>query len=151
MGKRFENFEAVCAEYALSPDQFKVHPQWDADVRWLAYAHRIHIIAEAHNDGWKADMSDIEQLKYYPVFAILPDKDKPGGFGLMYTGTAFVQTHLTSGNLCFFKDSVTAACRAAAASTAACARASVPAFTLRIVKRPYMPARPSGNCTKIWC
>lgn len=60
---------------------------------------KLSIIAQALNEGWKADYSDKSQYKYYPWF------EHKTGFGLSYANSHYDGSYSTVGSRLCFKTS----------------------------------------------
>ena len=95
---KIKTFEAACKKLKIDPEKclpdVKGMPEHHQDST-IAYA-KLVIIAEALNDGWKPDWSNMEEWKYYPWF------DMSSGSGLSFLGFADLYSlSFVGSRLCF--------------------------------------------------
>ncbi len=77
------SYEAACEALRLSPENLPSVGKLPARHRKRIVAdYKLTIIAEALQNGWRADYTNYDQYKYYPWFKVKADKKKPSGFGL---------------------------------------------------------------------
>lgn len=90
---RIKSFHDACKETGVDINAFETaHNALPGDV--VAYM-KLRLIAEALNEGWKADWLDENQRKYYPWF------DTSNG-GFQFHGVdAYYQYSAVSSRLCF--------------------------------------------------
>ena len=78
--EKIKSFEDACAALNLNPEtilpDFSVFPE--PHQKAMSAHAKLVIIAEALNEGWKADWSDSDQWKYYPWFDM--EASASGGF-----------------------------------------------------------------------
>ena len=59
--------------------------QWPERLqKHLIATYKLDTILEVNNDGWKANIADTNQYKYYPWFLVEPDESRPSGFAMAY-------------------------------------------------------------------
>jgi len=92
MEQYLSNFEEACAKLG-KPTQLPDVSAWPERLQnHLIALYKLDTILEVNNDGWKANMADTDEYKYYPWFDINPDDQQPSGFGLSYNGYGYVNS-----------------------------------------------------------
>jgi hypothetical protein len=95
--KQIKTFEQACKKLGLDPktaipDMSAAQPKHHAA---LIATAKLHIIAEALNDGWIPDWSNYSEYKYFPYFEM-------GGFRFDVSALWFVGAHSSGGSrLCY--------------------------------------------------
>jgi hypothetical protein len=71
--------------------------------KFILANYKLAIIAEAINEGKKADWSNYDEWKYYPWFEIKTDKQNPSGVGFSGSHYAIWITHTAVGSRLSFR------------------------------------------------
>lgn len=105
MKSAIKTFESACKKLGLDPkkvlpDASRMPGQHQEAIVAMA---KLFIIAEALNDGWKADWSDSSQWKYTPWFRVT--KSRGSASGLAYYGYAIWDSYSSVGSRLCFKSS----------------------------------------------
>ena len=83
--KKIKTFKNACKALKIDstavPD-FSMIPK--VHRKALESHYKLVIIAEAINEGWKPDWSNMDEPKYTPWLKVVDDDIKPSGFGLSY-------------------------------------------------------------------
>lgn len=101
-------FADVCDEAGRDIGEFAVVEYWKPGEKAARHLSRLMLIAEVFNEGWKPDMADTQQNKFYPWFNIVPDASKPSGFGLSFDAYVCGLSISSLGARPYFKDRETA-------------------------------------------
>ncbi len=86
MKKFVSSFEEACQQLGKSTELPDVS-QWPERLqKHLIATYKLDTILEVNNDGWKANIADTDQYKYYPWFSVEPNESRPSGFALACDG-----------------------------------------------------------------
>ena len=108
MEQYLSNFEEACAKLG-KPTQLPDVSVWPERLQnHLVALYKLDTILEVNNDGWKANMADTDEYKYYPWFDINPDDQQPSGFGLSYYCYDYAYSCSSLGARLYYKDRETA-------------------------------------------
>lgn len=105
---RLTTFRDVCEEAGINEADYSVPDSGTPEVMAAAYFKRLQLVAKVFNEGWRPDLSDTSQYKYYPWFYINPYKEKLSGFGLSYYDGVYDGTGACLGVRLYYRNSETA-------------------------------------------
>ena len=107
LADRIKAFKDVCDEAGVDEADYLIPTGTNEE--WAAlFLKRLKLIARVFNEGWKPDTANTSQYKYYPWFSIIPNTDKPSGFGLAFGGYAYGTAYTFLGARLYYRDSATA-------------------------------------------
>ena len=100
MKPQIKTFEDACKATGRNPEMLPdVSMLPEADRQYIIDKYKLIVIAEALNNGWKADFTDHNQVKYWPWFYQEEGSGSASGFSYGYV-FAYSSTYVGA-RLCF--------------------------------------------------
>ncbi len=81
---RVNTWADVLAENGKTQQEFD--QEWSGRQDYDIATEQCRLISLALNEGTEMKTADTSQWKYFPVFDVIPDPEKPAGFGLSFDG-----------------------------------------------------------------